>query len=325
MAQDRIIARLLALALAFLPAVAGAQSPQVKRLLLTPQQPPPVAAGSYQGPGDVVSGATIFFSCARAYNAAYANGTNPLCDLVDSAAPTTVICTLRVATTGFADLVGTYCTGSVTPAVKCAAATGGVCNVQKVYDQSGAGNHATNNTAASQPVLTFSALNSLPGLTCASASSTILSTAATFTPSLPYTFTGVAKRTSSFTVQQAIMGFVTTPNILGFFSSANTILGSLDNTTNLTLGSQADSSFHAMQYVADTSPNAVIASDGTEASGNSGSGTPSAKTFRICRFSGGNTLNGVLMEAGWWATTGFNGTQRTNMNSNMHGASGYNF
>lgn len=280
---------------------------------------------TYQGPGDVVSGATIFFSCARAYNAAYANGTNPLCDLVDSAAPTVVICTLRVATTGFADLTGTYCTGSVTPSAKCAAATGGVCNVQKMYDQSGAGNHATNNTAASQPVLTFSGANSLPGLTCAAASATLLLTTASFTPSLPYTFTSVAKRTSGPTTAGAIVGFVTTPNRLGFSNASGTIVGTLDDTILLTVGSQTENAFHALQYVADTSPNAVIASDGTEVSGNSGTGTPSAKQIRVCRYGSGASLTGVLMEVGWWATAGFNGTQRTNMNTNMHGASGYSF
>jgi hypothetical protein len=61
---------------------------------------------SYQGPGDIASGATAWGSCVRAYNAAYANGTNSLCDLVDSAAPTTAICTLRVKTNGLVDLTG---------------------------------------------------------------------------------------------------------------------------------------------------------------------------------------------------------------------------
>lgn len=286
---------------------------------------PHSAGSSYTGPGDVVSGATVFFSCARAYNATYANGTNPLCDLVDSAAPTVVICTLRVATTGFADLTGTYCTGSVTPTAKCAAATGGVCNVKQAYDQSGAGNNATNSTAASQPVLTFSGANSLPGMTCAQASGTLLLTAASFTPSLPYTFAGVAKRTASPTIAGALAGFVTTPNRLGFSNASGTIAGTLDDVTVLTVGSQTENAFHALQYVADTSPNAVIASDGTEVSGNSGAGTPSAKQFRVCRYSPGGSLTGVLMEVGWWATTGFSGGQRTSMNGNMHGANGYNF
>jgi hypothetical protein len=114
-------------------------------------------------------------NCVRVYNAAYANGTNSLCDLVDSAAPTTAICTLRVKTNGLVDLTG------VTPATKCSAATGGVCNVSKIYDQAGSTGGFIQTTAGNQAKLSFNALNSLPGIACTSAAATSLSTSGSVT------------------------------------------------------------------------------------------------------------------------------------------------
>ena len=89
---------------------------------------------TYQGPGDVVSGAVTFYSCARVLNASLASTSTNLCDLVSSSAPTVVLCTLRAAATGFADL-SAYCPGALTPAATCAAATGGTCNISKAYNQ----------------------------------------------------------------------------------------------------------------------------------------------------------------------------------------------
>src|ERR1700733_14347786 len=128
---------------------------------------PPPSGSSYQGPGDVVSGATAWGSCARAYSSSVASGTN-MCDLVDSAAPTTVICTLQTGSNGKVNLTGTYCTGGVTPATKCAAATGGLCNISKIYDQAGSTGGFIQATVGNQAQLTFSALNALPGIKCTS-------------------------------------------------------------------------------------------------------------------------------------------------------------
>src|SRR5258708_4464076 len=113
MIADRLIAWSLAFALAFFPSLASAQSPQVRAAVLSIQQ-----VSTFQGPGNIVSGAIAWQSCARVYNASLASTATSLCDLVDSAAPTVVICTLRGTTSGFVDLAGTYCTGSVTPAAK---------------------------------------------------------------------------------------------------------------------------------------------------------------------------------------------------------------
>lgn len=42
---------------------------------------PPAAGAAYSGPGDVVSGAQLWYSCTRGYSAAYATGSNKACNL----------------------------------------------------------------------------------------------------------------------------------------------------------------------------------------------------------------------------------------------------
>lgn len=208
-------------------------------------------AATFQGPGDIVSGALIWGSCARVYNASLATTATSLCDLVDTSVGGTAICTLRGSSTGFVDLTGSYCTGSATPAVACAAAAGGACRVSKVYDQIG-GTSGWNLPAinAQRPVLSFNVLNGLPGLTGTSAANTNLTTTTTFTQAQPWTWVGVAERTSGTSAINAIIGASGSFNgYLGFFSATNTVVLTSDAGTNLTQGSVADNSFHAIQEI----------------------------------------------------------------------------
>ena len=283
-------------------------------------------AATYQGPGDIVSGALIWGSCARVYNVSLASTSTSLCDLVDTSAGSTAVCTLRGSSTGFVDLANSYCTGSLTPAAACSAAAGGACRVSKVYDQIGGTAGWTNATNGQRPILTFSAQNGLPGLTGTAAGNTNLTTVGTFTRAQPWTFVAAAKRTANFTTAQALMGSSGAFNdCMRFTTSASTAGFTSDGVTSLTLGSVTDSNFHAVQGIADTSPNAVLSVDGTDSTGNAGSGAFSGNTSRIMRCSGGESIDGVWLEGGLWPS-GFDGTQRTNMNANIHSSStGYNF
>ena len=155
---------------------------------------PPV----YQGPGDVASGITSGGSVYRAYAAAYANGTNPLADLVDSSTGLTPVCTLRVATTGFADVTKAYC-GGQTPANACAAAAGGGCKITKLYDQPGGSTGFLQATPANMPAITFNDINGLPAINCGNGSSNFnLQTSTTFS-STTIGLVTVYKRTAAFT------------------------------------------------------------------------------------------------------------------------------
>lgn len=282
------------------------------------------AGATFQGPGDIVSGATAWGSCARAYNAAYANGTNPLCDLKDATTGTVSICTLRVLTTGFVDLAGTYCTGSATPAVACAAAAGGACIISKVYDQTGTGNHFIQATAATMPALTFSALGGLPGLTFVKANNTAMS-AGTLTFNQPFTMSCVFKRTANTADGETVLAGQGSSVGLGPASSANLV--GIIAPTELTVAA-TESVFHASQGVFNNLSSAVVA-DGTVTTGTAGAANITAVAFRLGRSQAGNTLDGVIMEAGIWpalAMTTGGGSQTALLNTNQHSAAnGYNF
>jgi hypothetical protein len=141
-----------------------------------------------------------------------------LADLVDSAAPTVVICTLRGSAAGTVDLTGTYCTGGLTPAAKCAAATGTKCNISKVYDQVGT-NHWVQTTGTKQPTLTFNAIGGLPAMTFVSTSAQILTTGSAITSQpQPFTFEAVASRTANFATNQDILAATGNDNELKFIA-----------------------------------------------------------------------------------------------------------
>ena len=281
------------------------------------------STATYQGPGDIVSGALIWGSCARVYNASLASTATSLCDLVDTSVGSTAICTLRGSATGFVDLAGTYCTGSTTPAAACAAAAGGACRVSKVYDQIGGTSGWVQATNGQRPVLTFSAINSLPCATGTGAANTNLTSSSVFTQT-QWTWTSVAKRTSS--AQAGVVGASGGFNgYLGFTASVDTAGLTSNNVTFITLGSVTDSAFHAMQGVMDPGGvGGVLAVDGVETSGAVGVTTMSSNTSRVMRLAAGASLPGDWCEGGLWPSL-FNGTQRTNINANMHGTSGYNF
>lgn len=276
-------------------------------------------AATYQGPGDVVSGWTAWGSCARAYNSATAAGTN-MCDLVDSSAPTTVICTLKTLSTGFVDLASASCTGSVTPATKCAAATGGVCNISKVYDQSGNANDWTQTTAANQPTLTFAALNGLPAITTPGGANVRLETA-TKTIAQPFTFTGVYNRTSGIAQGGVIGGDAGVTICAGAGNAAN--VSFLTAGTSVTAAA-TDAAYHAINHMANGASSALNV-DGSDTSGvNVGAGAFSGNTIRIGRCAG-VTLVGRIMEAGIYPNS-TTSTQRNDLSANQHSsADGYNF
>jgi hypothetical protein len=311
--------RTLVFALALFPALVTAQ---LAGGLMFPGPGTPAATSSYQGPGDIVSGATAWGSCARVYNAAAASTSTSLCDLVDSSAPTVVICTLRGTTSGFVDLAGAYCTGSVTPATKCAAATGGTCNISKVYDQTGNGNHWTNATASTQPKLSFSAINSLPALVGTSAANTALNNVNTLTIAQPITFTAIAKRTANFTTLQWFQGSSATSVGLAATTSANT----WEATAGSALTKAAtDSAFHfGLGVINGNGTSSIIAIDNAETAGAAGTTGLSANTMRILRGNGGGSCDCTLAEVGIWPSLVSSGNRTSMYNNATSAASGYN-
>jgi hypothetical protein len=286
-------------------------------MLLTGVGPPPSVAATYQGPGDADSGWSGWYSCARAYSAAYAAGAANLCDLVDSAAPTVVICTLKAnSSTGRVDLASATCTGGVTPATKCAAATGGTCSISKAYDHLATVGDCTNTTAASQPRLTFSAINGLPSMTFTNAAGSVL-TCPSVTQAQPFSMSAVLIRTA-----------VTSTSFIASISGDTGIGGDASGFSRVAAGvaiNQAwtENAFHALQGLLNNNSSASNL-DGADLAAQVGGTNTMASALRLGRSGSGLSVDGKLMEAGFKpsATTP---TTRGNLNTNQHGANGYNF
>lgn len=280
----------------------------------------PSAAVGYQGPGDVVSGASVFGSCARSYNAAYANGTNPLCDLVAITGGATV-CTLRVKTNGFVDLTGNYCAGT-TPSAACAAASGAKCLITKIYDQTGNSNHFTQATLANMALLVFNVLGGLPSME--NLATTTILTSPSMTVAVPLTMLSVAQRTGNLTTgQRMIVPTTLAASRFSYASAANTIVFNGGVNGNATA---SDSVFHAMQAVEPAAGNSTIVVDAATTSVAAGNTGISAQTMSIMNDNSfASTFIGDMMEFGIWPS-GFNATQYGNMNTNIHSSTnGYNF
>ena len=136
---------------------------------------------------------------------------------------------------------GTYCTGAVTPSAKCAAATGAVCNISKVYDQTGSARDWTATTAATQATLVFAAINSLPALAC---SGTVNMITPTITQSVPYTGNVVFNRTTGTAAGTALgsgNGF-----LIGYTNVANAGRASGGGVVGFTI---ADTVYHGVSAV----------------------------------------------------------------------------
>lgn len=192
MRATKLLAGLLALALAWAPLGAFAQPSNVigagiygdvKR-----------AGATYVGPGDIVSGATAWYSCARAYNAAYAaGGANKLCNLRNTS--TSETCDELVQPSGLFGAMAS-CSGSsngLPLATFCA--TG--CAVTEMYDQTGNGRPLLQATAANQPALSLLALGTFPAATT-SASAMGMASSGTIGPAAgAVTFEVVGLRSST--------------------------------------------------------------------------------------------------------------------------------
>lgn len=282
---------------------------------------PSAAAPSYSGPGDVVSGATFWGSCARVYNLAAASTSTNLCDLV-AVTGGAAVCTLRGSSTGFVDLAASYCAGT-TPAAACAAASGGSCKVSKIYDQSGGSYPLEQPTLANMPALTFSALGGLPCISFTRADNQYFQTYTTQTIAQPYTVSTVAKITGNYTDEQGLARGG--PSLYGFgkWNVANEWMltgGSIVTFTN------TDNAWHSVHGVLNNTASIGV-SDSTATTGLS-AGTGDLVTtdfFNLGAAGGFHRMQGDVCEIGIWPSA-FNATQYGNMNTNQHSAAnGYNF
>lgn len=280
--------------------------------------------GGYTGPGDVVSGASVWYGL-RAYNAAYAAATGNIADLV-AVTGGAAVCTLKAATDGTADIVGAYCGGSTVPAA-CAAASGGSCKIAKLYDQTGGGKDASQGTLATMPAIVFGPVTGLSSNRPAMVFSNAQFLATTSAPVIaqPLTYSSVSIRTSGTTDAGMMAGdsgndaemIYRTANVSAVFAGGS-----------VPTQAQTDNSWHSFHGVFNGVATACLMNvDGSSgSSANCGStGLPAAHQLWIGRDSfqtSGSWLVGRINEAGVWPSA-LSGGNMTSLSSNQHSYWGY--
>lgn len=287
------------------PAVIRAVSPAKMAMLLTGAGGPfggTAAAPAYTGPGDVVSSALAWWGL-RAYNAAYATGSNPCIDVCDSTSvlanpPTT---TINVLSNGNLD-VTTIASLGYYPNV----------GLLKIYDQTGNGWHLTQTIDhVRRPLITLSAIGSLPGITFSGSNSQGLINVSSFSQAQPYTISAVAAGDTA--ANQSI------------FTNGNTTYNGLymdvivEVYAGTVLSGSAVSGTQAIQGIFNGG-SSVAYVNGSSTSGNAGStawsSTGANQALDLGNDDGSGTMKGNIYEVGIWGS-GFNGTQQSNMNSNQ--------
>lgn len=264
---------------------------------------------AYQGPGDIVTGAQAWWGL-RAYNAAYATGSNPAIDIVktsDGSASQTI----NILSDGTLD-------------VATIAALGYGVSVSKIWDQSGRNQHLVQATLAKMPTLTLNAIaaKSRPAMTFATS---VLQLAANdgVNTSQPYSGSLVSRRTGNFTTQQTIMASFGVPQI-NYDASINTVNAYAGAAPTATA---SDSTFHALDFVF-AGAASLMGVDGTSPTVDFGStdiqkgGAPGYELGEDGAITGSTALALQICEGGWWLS-GFTGPQISSLATNKQAYWGY--
>ncbi len=304
------------LLLASAPAIASWHS-----VLQVSVGPPP----SYTGPGDVVSGAFMWWG-TRCYNNAYSGN---VVDIVDTATGNTTGSRLQCSAGVVSALVSasacTFVTGNAcsTVATTCAVS----CNIRQYYDQSGqtkcnAGASAcdiSQATLAKQALyITSCGTNSKPCGQYLKASSQVYTAATNHVAvNQPFTVVGVASRTGSFTSFQVICCDATA-NVL---YTSTTGQGSATVAGTAPTATASNSVLHSLIGVAPNTTGAGLGSfavDGVVTTFTAANTTAwaAAALFLGAQATATNQLTGQILEAGVWPSA-FSSTDITNMCHNQ--------
>lgn len=261
--------------------------------------PPP----AYTGPGDVVSGALVWYSAARAYSSAdRGNKLINVCNVADVACADMS----SDATTGAINIIAV---GGVT----CGATAGvNLCTIKTFYDRSGNGVDITRTTIAQRATLTLNCIGSIPCAVCAA--NCVYPSVASVAQNQPYSSAWVANRTGANTSYGVIINSAAGTET-GFGAATNRVF--IYGAPELDLGGATDGSFHAAQVVFNGASSSINVDSLTQVTGTTSSAALSG-LVNILNASGGSLqFTGQFMETGYWPV-GFSGTNITNINSNAH-------
>jgi hypothetical protein len=278
----------------------------------TTQLTPPVAA--YTGPGDIVTFAG-WWSAARAYSTAYATAGSPMMDLVDQAGAHPI--TISALANGKANVaaINSWVTANSVTTVY----------VVKLYDQSGHGMHMANSTiaptAAAAPRLTVNAFNGLPAVKFNNSASPNdrLDSITLYARSQPFSMSAVSIRTGAAGYVSILASAGASPSFL-YNSGANQVVLYGGNVAPIVTAS--DGALHALQAVFNGASSNITVDGVAGTPADCGSSVFGGNALTIGQF-GGASLDGSICEVGVYS--GDFTSSITALNSNQHGANGYNF
>lgn len=264
---------------------------------------------SYQGPGDIVSGATAWWGL-RAYNAAYATAGSNAIAVRNTA--TSETCNVPVTSSGgLGNVAG--CSGSSsgdTLAVFCAESSG-TCAITEFFDQTGNGHNLTQSTTADQPTLNLSCLGSLPCAAGNGSSMYMTGTAPGGSPTA-FAFSVVAEKTSSATEAGLVNLGSNNPEFYYCCADGSIrLLGASGFTASV-----SDNAWHALQGTINGASSFIYV-DTTQTTGSIAS-LATLGTLDVMAESGGShPLPGNITEVGIWSSA-FTTTNATNLCHNQY-------
>lgn len=267
------------------------------------------APAGYVGPGDLTASA-VWWGGLRAYNAAYATGSNPAIDIVDQAGAN--LLTVNILSTGYLDTasIATWVTAHTVTTIK----------VTKIYDQTGGASHAVQFVLASMPSLVISPTGITAGKAAmffASASSQQIVTPGSVVVNQPFTMSAVANRTTTqVSIRGAVMSFAGGAVRFGYSSNANTFYQYAGSGLN-DFGTSANNTWFGLQAFFNGASSLVNVNGVNTATNNPGAGGSSG-ALAIGVTGGGDFMDGYIAEVGVWS-----GSVSASMGSNQQSNWGF--
>lgn len=272
------------------------------------------APAAYTGPGDVVSGAKMWWGL-RAYSlATVATRIANICNAADA---------------NCADVNslsnGNFDVATATGAPLNCGGAGGTCTVKTLYDQTTGNNctaatcDLTQATIGSRPTLTFNCIGSLPCMTFNGIGTRLSSINSATSVSQPFTFSTVANSTATGAQQSVLQYSGGSSAQLGYRNSAaNQVFGYAGTVLAATA---TDGSYHALQAVLNGASSDMNV-DGTQTTGAGGASVMSSG-FALGATTGATQwLSGTVTEAGAW-NAAFSSGQSSSMSTNQHSYWGF--
>jgi hypothetical protein len=255
---------------------------------------------AYQGPGDLTSGAVAWMG-TRAYNAAYATGSNPCMDIVDGSGAN--LTTINISSTGAVDYTTISNFISAHGSALCS----------KMYDQTGNGHHLTQGTNAARPsvVVSPTGLGSNQVALQLTTAQFMPGTGNIPTQSLPITMTAMLYRTGNTANPTPIAQLIVQSGVDSIFIGGDNVVNSIRVYGGVTpTFAAADNAWHAAGFKLAGGAISVVALDNVLTTGQSaGANTPdNTGTFNLSNSNPTNALAGSVTEIGYWPSGWVNAT-----------------